>query len=310
LANLYIFEILVFLDYKDIPLKVFTGTILKRSLFTMARRGGKKFGKGNKKGRQDDRDDPTRQAEVKTYKDIVRENIAFETYYRAQQLTKSEEEWTHFMDTLRLPLPAAFRINGFCFGQTQALKNLVESKEFGNLTVNSDQTHQDESNIVPLKWYPNGLAYQMRLSRSEIRKSAPLQKLHSFLVSESENGYISRQEAVSMIPPVVLDVQPGHRVLDLCAAPGSKTAQIIEFLHADDSIQFDNIDVAQPDSERETRKPMDGVVVANDVDNGRCYMLVHQSKRLNSPAFIITNHDAGNYYDCRLASQTRSIVMK
>lgn len=35
-----------------------------------------------------------------------------------------------------------------------------------------------------------------------------------------------------MIPPLLLDVQPHHRVLDLCAAPGSKTTQIAELLHA------------------------------------------------------------------------------
>lgn len=35
-----------------------------------------------------------------------------------------------------------------------------------------------------------------------------------------------------------------------------------------------------------------GVVVANDADNKRCYMLVHQAKRLNSPCFMVTNHDA------------------
>ena len=35
-----------------------------------------------------------------------------------------------------------------------------------------------------------------------------------------------------------------------------------------------------------------GVVIANDADNKRCYMLIHQAKRLNSPCFIVTNHDA------------------
>ena len=35
-----------------------------------------------------------------------------------------------------------------------------------------------------------------------------------------------------------------------------------------------------------------GLVVANDSDNSRCYMLVHQAKRLQSPCVIITNHDA------------------
>jgi hypothetical protein len=36
----------------------------------------------------------------------------------------------------------------------------------------------------------------------------------------------------------------------------------------------------------------DGFVIANDENNKRCYMLVHQLKRLQSPNVIITNHDA------------------
>lgn len=32
--------------------------------------------------------------------------------------------------------------------------------------------------------------------------------------------------------------------------------------------------------------------MANDVHNSRCYMLVHQAKRLNSANVVITNHDA------------------
>ena len=35
-----------------------------------------------------------------------------------------------------------------------------------------------------------------------------------------------------------------------------------------------------------------GVVIANDADNARCYMLVHQAKRLHSPCMLVTNHDA------------------
>lgn len=89
-----------------------------------------------------------------------------------------------------------------------------------------------------------------------------------------------------MIPPLVLDVQPHHKVLDMCAAPGSKTAQLIEMLHS-----------------KNNRTRAEGVVVANDVDNARCYMLVHQAKRLHSPCSIITNHDAGgmpNLYEIQV----------
>ena len=38
-------------------------------------------------------------------------------------------------------------------------------------------------------------------------------------------GLIQIQEEVSMLPTLILNPQPGDRVLDLCAAPGNKTAQ-------------------------------------------------------------------------------------
>jgi len=43
---------------------------------------------------------------------------------------------------------------------------------------------------------------------------------------EHSIGYIYVQEAVSMIPPIVLNPKPGEIVLDMCAAPGSKASQI------------------------------------------------------------------------------------
>ena len=84
--------------------------------------------------------------------------------------------------------------------------------------------------------YPGGNAWQINLPRSAIRKSSAFEKLHKFLVTETESGFISRQEAVSMIPPLLLDVQPQHKVLDMCAAPGSKTTQLIELLHGNDDV--------------------------------------------------------------------------
>ena len=43
-------------------------------------------------------------------------------------------------------------------------------------------------------------------------------------------GYFYLQEATSMIPPVVLDPQPGETILDMCASPGSKTTQIGQYM--------------------------------------------------------------------------------
>ncbi len=47
---------------------------------------------------------------------------------------------------------------------------------------------------------------------------------------EHHLGYIYVQEAASMIPPLILNPKPGDIVLDLCAAPGSKTTQLAQLM--------------------------------------------------------------------------------
>ena len=115
----------------------------------------------------------------------------------------------------------------------------------------------------PIDWYPDGLAWKTNLSRTEVRKFPQLAGFHQWMVAEAEAGHITRQELVSMIPTLLLDVKSHHAVLDMCAAPGSKTSQIIEALHVDAA-------------EGEVPK---GFCVANDANNARCYMLVHQVKK-------------------------------
>ncbi|MEM0231000.1 MAG: RsmB/NOP family class I SAM-dependent RNA methyltransferase [Candidatus Woesearchaeota archaeon] len=44
-------------------------------------------------------------------------------------------------------------------------------------------------------------------------------------------GYYYLQEAASMIPAVVLNPSPGEVVLDMCAAPGSKSTQLCELMN-------------------------------------------------------------------------------
>ena len=46
-----------------------------------------------------------------------------------------------------------------------------------------------------------------------------------------ERGAIYLQSLAAMIPPILLDAQPGEDILDMCAAPGGKTSQIAQLTH-------------------------------------------------------------------------------
>ncbi|XP_046842938.1 RNA cytosine C(5)-methyltransferase NSUN2-like isoform X2 [Xenia sp. Carnegie-2017] len=217
-----------------------------------------------------------------SYDDIVKENEMFENYYKAQNII-SGEEWGNFMDRLRAPLSSTFRITGIR-GHAKKLMNYLKIHYVNKLNEAKDDLGEDVDCFgKPLKWYPGELAWQINLTRRFIRRSGVVSNFHKFLIHESEMGNLSRQEAVSMIPPLLIDVEPHHKILDLCAAPGSKTAQLIEMLH-----------------EKAANRLPDGFVIANDIDPKRCYMLVHQSRRIHSPCCLVTNHDAAIYPDIKI----------
>ena len=64
----------------------------------------------------------------------------------------------------------------------------------------------------PLPWYANKLAWHMSFSRGQLRKLPILAEIHELLKRENEAGSITRQEAVSMVPPLFLGVESHHRV--------------------------------------------------------------------------------------------------
>jgi NOL1/NOP2/sun family putative RNA methylase len=77
-------------------------------------------------------------------------------------------------------------------------------------------------------------------------------------------GYIYVQEAASMIPPIVLDPQPGEIVLDLCAAPGSKTTQMAMYMKNS------------------------GILIANDVSGSRLKALGMNMQRCGVNNSVLT----------------------
>ncbi|ESQ53256.1 hypothetical protein EUTSA_v10024482mg [Eutrema salsugineum] len=215
-------------------------------------------------------------------------NLDFEEYYKEQRIVKAEE-WDSFMDILRKPLPAAFRVNSngqFC----DEIRSILENDFVKSLQAEAIESGELEA-IKPLPWYPKNLAWHSNFSRKEIRKNHTLERFHEFLKLETEVGNMTRQEAVSMVPPLFLDVHPDHFVLDMCAAPGSKTFQLLEIIH-------------------ETSEPgslPNGMVVANDVDYKRSNLLIHQTKRTCTTNLMVTNNEGQHFPSCN-SKRTLSIA--
>lgn len=201
------------------------------------------------------------------YDDIPRDNALFTDYYTRQELVPLAE-WPLLMETLGKSLPLTFRLTGHRAEACTLLNQLT----FQLLPALGTAAR-------PLEWYrPAGYAFHLDTDRKSMRTAPEFAEFHSWLVSATENGDISRQEAVSMIPPLFLDIQSDHLVLDMCAAPGSKTAQLVEYLHA----------AAGDESPT-------GLVIANDSDQQRAYMLYHQVKRILSPSLLVTNNDGTTF---------------
>ncbi len=82
--------------------------------------------------------------------------------------------------------------------------------------------------LTPVPWCKEGFWIEHRgkiNAEGELRKRRDIGNLPEHVL-----GYVYVQEAASMIPPVVLDPQHGDVVLDMCAAPGSKTTQIAQYM--------------------------------------------------------------------------------
>lgn len=151
----------------------------------------------------------------------------------------------------------------------------------------------------------------MTTPKQVVRRFAPFANFQKFLVAETDVGNISRQEIVSMIPPLLIDVRPGMTVLDMCAAPGSKSCQLMELIHAgeEDAVQQAATKAKEGTAGPEPMGPegldddgrTTGLLVANDSDYKRAHMLIHQMKRLSSPNLIVTNHDATMYPSIKLS---------
>ncbi|KAL0227549.1 hypothetical protein RCL1_003693 [Eukaryota sp. TZLM3-RCL] len=213
-------------------------------------------------------------------------NADFEQYY-GQVLGLPAEEFQTFLEALRKPLPASFRIAG-PDSVKELIADMLSVHQQRLSTIFLDELdrcqNRDHVSLSPqqLPWYPEGRAFTLPIDRKKIRQDEhpDVKEFHSWLTMFNEGGFLVRQEAVSMIPPLFLNVNPGDRILDMCAAPGSKSAQIIDFLSAKGTDKHDL-----------------GLLVSNDASQNRAFMMQHNLSKLShgAAASLVTNNDGRDF---------------
>jgi 16S rRNA (cytosine967-C5)-methyltransferase len=104
-------------------------------------------------------------------------------------------------------------------------------------------------------------------SAIRLDKPVPVEMLPGFA-----DGLVSVQDAAAQLAAGLLNVQPGHRVLDVCAAPGGKTAHILEC-----QLQLKEL-------------------IAVDIDESRMQRVSENLQRLNLQAKLMVG-DAANPKD-------------
>lgn len=143
---------------------------------------------------------------------------------------------------IRLPEEFKKRMQEMLSDEYEAYEKCYEEKHRGGLRINTLKLNNEEfEKISPYEikrvpFIPNGYYYQ--------EKEQPARNPYYF------GGLYYIQEPSAMTPASLLPVEPGDKVLDVCAAPGGKSTELAAKLQGE------------------------GVLVSNDISNSRAKALL------------------------------------
>ena len=203
--------------------------------------------------------------------DVIKGKAFFRRYYRLQRIV-SKEEWDTFEDALFKPLPVTFRYAG------SATAEFRQRGERLLLRLHNEGYPVRDLGIVD-GWQLDGVD-KHTLRRAEADSAAAT--LRQWLIEGTDGGMLVRQEVASMLPAALAQVEPSHLVIDMCAAPGSKTTHIVYSMTR-----------GLKDGES-----LRGLMVANDNDPVRSYTLVKRcfsALGAATASVLVTCHNAQRF---------------
>lgn len=169
----------------------------------------------------------------------------FLNFYKIH-LNMEDEDFKQFEATLQSGLPSTFRITPSKF--VEKIKEKIKKYDF----------------IQEINYLENVYTFDLRC------KSDKYNEFIDFLVAHSNIGNIQRQEIASFLPHLFLDLKSDHNVLETCAAPGSKTKNLLEIIK-------------------------DGILISNDKSSSRVNVLISESQKKSNTSFIVTKNDATQF---------------
>ena len=154
-----------------------------------------------------------------TQKDIqIAPNPAFDRYCLQQGLVRSAAELAALTTALQQRPPTVVRVD--------------QGNPEVSMVVDRCRTMPE---LKPLSWYPNHLAWELLRPKNQTDDGSSTVRTGATLANHwlrliTQEGFASFQSASSLLAPLLLKVEPGHRVADLCASPGSKTTQLLDLM--------------------------------------------------------------------------------